>query len=115
MDADTIRKGDLFSFGIRDLERAWPGQPELGGVVKRFLGVNYELGVLECDCTNPPLVIHTGLTNLKWAYRVRATTPTRKEAKRLLKAMRRNLAAFDAPLMLTPSDSRCRSAQQGAY
>ena len=95
----TIRKGDLFAFGIRDLARAWPGQPELGGAVKRFLGVNHKLQVLECDCTRPPSVIHTGLTNLIYAHRVRATAPTRKEAKRLLRAIRRDPATFDTPLM----------------
>jgi hypothetical protein len=82
-----IRAGDLFSFITRD-------QAEVGfsddGIVKRFLDVDYDRGFLECECTNPPRIIQTGLSNLLHAHRVIATAPTFKKAKQLLKAVKPN-------------------------
>lgn len=99
VDTDAeIRRGDICSLGIRDIRTAM-AEKDVGGMGKRFRGVNYDLGFVECECTNPPFVIHTGLSNLKWARRVRATAPTQKEARRLLKAVRRDPEAYDAPLM----------------
>ena len=93
-----IRRCDICSLGIRDVRTAM-AEKDVGGMGKRFRGVNHDLGFVECECTNPPFVIHTGLSNLRWARRVRATAPTAREAKRLLKAVRRDPQTFDAPLM----------------
>ena len=94
-----IREGDLAWLGISDRQEALGGPPGQEGFVKRFVGVNRELGFVECECTNPPYTIHTGLTGLRWAFRVRATARTFKEARRLLKAVQRDPAAYDRPLM----------------
>lgn len=95
-----IREGDLAWLGISDRQEALGGPPGQEGFVKRFVGVNRELGFVECECTNPPYTIHTGLRGLRWASRIRATAPTLKDAKKLLRDVRRNPAAFDAPLIL---------------
>lgn len=97
--AADIRDGDLAWLGISDRQEALGGPPDEEGFVKRFVGIKRDLGFVECECTNPPYTIHTGLGGLRWASRIRATAPTLKEAKRLLKAVRRNPAAFDEPLM----------------
>ncbi len=97
-DAD-IRAGDVFIFSTRDFREAFSNYPNANGVGKRFAGVNRELGFLQCECTKPAYIIHTGLSNLLWAHRIRATAPTFKEARRLLKAVKRDPAAFDEPLM----------------
>jgi hypothetical protein len=83
-----IRAGDLCRLGIRDYLEA--GMPDAAdGFVKRFDGVNHELGFVECSCTNPPRTIHTGLTNLRLAHRIVRTAPTLKEAERVLRKVRR--------------------------
>jgi len=94
-----IRLGDVFIFSVRDWHQAFGHFAGVGGVAKRFRGVNYEAQILECECTNPPWVIHTGLTNLLCAHRIVATAPTWWSAIKLLWRVRLNPAAFDAPLM----------------
>jgi hypothetical protein len=60
-----IRAGDLCRLGILDdREAAMPDAAD--GFVKRFEGVNHELGFVECSCMNPPRTIHTGLTICDW-------------------------------------------------
>jgi hypothetical protein len=82
-----IRAGELCRLGIRDYLEA--GMPDAAdGFVKRFDGVNHELGFVECSCTNPPRTIHTGLTNLRLAHKIVRTAPTLKEAKRALRELR---------------------------
>jgi hypothetical protein len=78
-----IRAGDLFSFSTRDYRTAFAARPGCSGAVKRFHGINHELGFIECSRTNPPMTIHTGLTNLTHAHRVVATTPDLRSAHRL--------------------------------
>jgi hypothetical protein len=94
-----IMEGNLFSFGVRDWREAFGHYgPSITGVIKRFRGVNHERKVLECDCANPPLVIHTGTaTNLLYAHVVRAIAPTYWEALKLLWRVRLNPDAFDPP------------------
>ena len=93
-----IRAGDLFSFGVKDHARAFGHLGAVNGVTKRFLGVDRQLGFVECDCAAPACTIHTGLSNLLWAHRIRATAPSLKEAKQLLAAVRRHPFAFDQRL-----------------
>jgi hypothetical protein len=63
------------------------------GILKRFVGLNAAHQYVECDCTNLPRVIHTGLSNLNYAHRIGLTAPTLKEARRLLHEARRRKAA----------------------
>jgi hypothetical protein len=89
-----IRAGDLCRFGIPDYLEA--GMPDAAdGFVKRFDGVNHELGFFECSCMNPPRTIHTGLSNLRLAHRIVRTAPTLKEAKCALRELREVKTAGD--------------------
>jgi hypothetical protein len=101
MDTEAvIRAGDAFSFDVQDWQEAFGHYPaDVRGATKRFRGVNHRVQLLECECTNPPWVIHTGLTNVLWAHRICATAPTRWAAIKLLWRVRLNPAAFDRPLM----------------
>ncbi|TMJ19549.1 MAG: hypothetical protein E6G92_07170 [Alphaproteobacteria bacterium] len=95
-----IREGDLFTFDVRDREKAWPRAVygRITGVVKRFRGINAEAGFLECECYQPAHVIHSGLSNLRHAHRIRALAPTLAEAYALLREVRANPDAFDERL-----------------
>lgn len=82
-----ISRGDLVS--VRTQDHLASGQPAgTTGIVKRFIGVNRDLGFIEIDCTNPPTLIHTGLTNIVSAYRVCATAPSPTDARRILRSRR---------------------------
>ena len=97
LDAD-LRTGDLMSFSVTDVRTAFPDYGTTG-IVKRFLGLDVERGVVRVDCTNPPRIIEASLDNLLYAHRVRVTAPTRWEAIKMLWRVRRNPAAFETPLM----------------
>jgi hypothetical protein len=88
------------------------------GFVKRFDGVNHELGFVECSCTNPPRTIHTGLTNLRLAHRIVRTAPTSKEAKLALRGIRANLIptrneAYDSSCVWDGESSHVRCPPHG--
>ncbi len=53
------------------------------------------------------------MSTLRWAHRIRATALTMIDAKRLLKAVKRNPGAFDAPLMPNACRDRPALAQVG--
>ena len=96
----AIRAGDLFTFGVKDFRAAFSHYPrDVDGVTKRFLGIDRKQRIIECDCLKPPRTINTGLDTVLWAHRVRATAPTKQEAKRLLKAVRKRPEAFDDRLV----------------
>lgn len=86
MEGD-IRAGDLVICSTGDMRQAFPQFGRRSHIAKRFLGVNEDLGFLECDCTKPPRTTHIGLNNLKVAHRIVATARTEKEAQRLKRAM----------------------------
>ncbi len=94
-----IRRGDYCSIDVRDFRTAFNPERGVTGFCKRFRGVNWELGFIETECSSPPRTVHCGLSNVTRASRFRATAPTLKDAQRLLKAVRRDPAAFDAPLL----------------
>lgn len=68
-----IRRGDYFSADVRDFRTAWHADKDVTGFSKRFRGVNWQLGFIESECFNPPMVIHCGLSNVTRASRIRAS------------------------------------------
>jgi hypothetical protein len=106
-----IRRGDLFSFNVSDFRETFGNAaPNVTGGVKRFIGVDQDAQLLECDCTRPVYIIHMGLTKLQSAYRVRATAPSYSSAWRLMWAVWRNTSAFDRLLM--PSLGTAQATRQ---
>lgn len=94
IEAD-IREGDLAYFRPADYRTALAEYGDVPGIVKRFEGLNRDLGFVEFTCTNPPRVIHTGLSTLRAVHRVRAVASSEAEAWRLLREVRRDPGAFD--------------------
>lgn len=86
VDRDAeIRRGDLFMFGVDDFDH-WTdvldNQPDpVGGVAKRFIGVDHRRGVMMFECNNPPLRMEVGLHRVTFAHRYRAVARTRWGAR----------------------------------
>ena len=80
---------------MKDHEKAF-GHYDTDGVVKRFLGIHPELGFIECNRTKTACTIHTGVSMLE-----RACDRTNQVgAMALLRAMKRDPAPLNRPLML---------------
>lgn len=96
-----VRAGDLIQFvpdDLADYEKAAGSEQRSGGLVKRFIGVDWDQRLMVFETTNPPNRAETGVDRLKSLARVRGTADGWFAAFRLLGAIRRDPGGYDQRL-----------------